>query len=78
MRGLVLHLILLLTQPNRLSLQLHIDAGGAVFALVDEELFRCGHNIIAPMALKDYRRTTVSLTSISGQRHVCHAWHKGW
>ena len=37
---------LLLAQPKGFRLQHHVDAGGAVFALVDQELLWVGHNSI--------------------------------
>ena len=37
---------LLLVQPKRFRLQHHVDAGGAVFALVDQELLGIGHGAV--------------------------------
>lgn len=36
---------LLLVQPKGFRLQHHVDAGGAVFALVDQELLGCSHRV---------------------------------
>ena len=44
---------LLLAQPKRFGLQHHVDAGGAVFALVDEELLGGCHGLAVSEGVGD-------------------------
>lgn len=37
---------MLLAQPQGFNLQYHVDVGGTVFTLVDQELLRIGHVFI--------------------------------